>query len=89
MTSNLTLETEQATKEGSILTIETNVIYKINENSLRDIYLKYRPDYEKIFIKPMIESELRNIVSAYEVKYLYNELTRNKIKKYKKKVQMY
>jgi len=81
LTSNLSVETDIATKEGLVLSVQTNAIYKIDEDKSRDIYLKYRTNYESIYIKPLIESGLRNIVSSYEAKDLYNEKTRNEIKK--------
>ncbi len=81
LTSNLSIDTDIATKEGLILSVQTNAIYKVDEDKSRDIYLKYRTNYESIFIKPLIESGLRNIVSSYEAKDLYNEKTRNEIKK--------
>lgn len=81
LTYNFPVEICIATKEGLSLSIQTNTIYKIDEDKSREIYLKYKDDYEKIFIKPLIESGLRNIVSSYEAKDLYNEKTRNEIKK--------
>lgn len=81
LTSNLSVEIDVATKEGLILSVQTNAIYKIDESESRDIYLKYRNGYENIFIKPLIESGLRNIVSSYEAKDLYSEKTRLEIKK--------
>lgn len=80
LTSNLSVEINVATKEGLTLTVQTNTIYKIDKYHSRDIYLKYRNNYEKIFIQPMIESELRNIISSYEAKDLYSEKTRLEIK---------
>jgi len=80
MTSNLPIDINVATKEGLTLNVETNIIYKINQNEAKDIYLKYRYNYENIFIKPLIESKLRNIISFYEAKDLYCENTRNEIK---------
>ncbi len=53
LTSNLSVETDIATKEGLILSVQTNAIYKIDEDKSRDIYLKYRTNYESIFIKPL------------------------------------
>jgi regulator of protease activity HflC (stomatin/prohibitin superfamily) len=81
LTSNLSVEIDVATKEGLNLSVQTNAIYKIDDSYSRDIYLKYRNDYENIFIKPLIESGLRNIVSSYEAKDLYSEKTRLEIKK--------
>ena len=37
-------------------------------------------DYEKILIKPLIESVLRNIMSSYEAKALYSDITRDEIR---------
>ena len=81
LTSNLSVEIDVATKEGLNLSVQTNAIYKIDELYSREIYLKFREDYESIFIKPLIESGLRNIVSSYEAKDLYSEKTRIEIKK--------
>lgn len=81
LTSNLSVEIDIATKEGLILSVQINTIYRIDENNSRDIYLKYKTNYENIFIKPLIESGLRNIISSYEAKDLYNEKTRIEIKK--------
>ncbi len=80
LTSNLSVDIDIATKEGLNLSVQTNVIYKIDKNKSRDIYLKYRTNYENIFIKPIIESALRNTISSYEAKDLYNEKTRSEIK---------
>lgn len=80
LTSNLSSEIDVATKEGLSLNVETNIMYKINEDKPREIYLKYLFAYETIYIKPLIESRLRNIISSYEAKDLYSENTRNEIK---------
>lgn len=80
-TSNLSVQIDVATKEGLTLSVQTNAIYEIDELQSRDIYLKYRNKYENIFIKPLIESGLRNIISSYEAKDLYSEKTRLEIKK--------
>jgi len=81
LTSNLCIQIDVTTKEGLSLSIDTNTIYKLDELTAREIYMKYRYNYESIFIKPLIESKLRNIISSYEVKDLYCEKTRIEIKK--------
>ncbi len=81
LTSNLSVEIDIATKEGLNLSVQTNTIYRIDEDKSREIYLKYTTNYENIFIKPLIESGLRNIISSYEAKDLYNEKTRIEIKR--------
>jgi regulator of protease activity HflC (stomatin/prohibitin superfamily) len=80
LTSNLPITINVTTKEGLTLLLETNTIYTIDESSSREIYMKYRNDYDSILIKPLIESSLRNIISSYEVKDLYCEKTRTEIK---------
>ena len=90
LTSNLSVEIDVATKEGLNLSVQINTIYKIDELHSREIYLKYINRYEGIFIKPLIESGLRNIISSYEAKDLYSEKTRIEIKKkWTLKLQMF
>lgn len=80
LTNNLTSDIDVATKEGLSLSVQTNTIYKLDEGKTLQIYMKFRHRYEEIFIKPLIESKLRNIMSSYEAKDLYSETTRIEIK---------
>lgn len=80
LTNNLTSDIDVATKEGLSLSVQTNTIYKLDECKTLQIYMKFRHGYEDIFIKPLIESKLRNIMSSYEAKDLYSETTRLEIK---------
>ena len=80
LTTNLSLDIDVATKEGLSLSVQTNLIYKLDEDKTLPIYLKFKKDYDNIFIKPIIESKLRNLISSYEAKDLYNESTRLEIK---------
>jgi prohibitin 1 len=70
---------EVSSNEGLSLTVEVDTIYGISEKEARDVYLKFRFNYEKILIQPLIESILRNIMANYETKALYSEKTRNEI----------
>ena len=80
LTDNLALDINIATKEGLSLSVQTNTIYKLDEDKTLSIYLKYKKNYGDIFIKPLIESSLRNLMSSYEAKDLYSESTRMEIK---------
>lgn len=81
LTNNFATDIEVATNEGLSLSVQINTIYKLNENNIRDVYLKYRHNYEEILVKPLIESTLRNIMSSYEAKALYSDKTRDEIRK--------
>lgn len=81
LTNNFSSDIDVASNEGLALSVQTNTIYKIDEDKARDIYLKFRYDYEEILIKPLIESVLRNIMSSYEAKALYSDKTREEIKR--------
>jgi len=80
LTTNLCLDIDVATKEGLNLSVQTNLIYRLDEDKTLPIYLKFKKNYDDIFIKPIIESKLRNLISSYEAKDLYNESTRLEIK---------
>jgi prohibitin 1 len=79
LVNNFSSEISVATNEGLTLCVEINTIYKINENQARNVYLEFRYGYEKILIKPLIESILRNIMASYEAKSLYSDKTREEI----------
>lgn len=81
LTNNFATDVDVATNEGLSLSVQVNTIYKLNENNIRDVYLKYRHAYEEILVKPLIESTLRNIMSSYEAKALYSDKTREEIKR--------
>lgn len=80
LTNNLTLDIDVSTKEGLSLTVQINTIYNLDQDKSLQIYMTFRHEYENIFIKPLIESKLRDIMSAYEAKDLYSEATRLEIK---------
>jgi regulator of protease activity HflC (stomatin/prohibitin superfamily) len=80
LSNNITLDIDVATKEGLNLSVQTNTIYKLDEDKTLQVFMKFRNNYENIFIKPQIESKLRNIMSSYEAKDLYSEITRLEIK---------
>lgn len=81
LTNNFATSIDVATNEGLTLSVQINTIYKLDEDNARNVYLKFRYEYEDILIKPLIESTLRNIMSCYEAKALYSDKTREEIKK--------
>jgi prohibitin 1 len=85
LTNNFSSEIEVSSNEGLSLTVQVDTIYAICENDARDVYLKFRFNYEKILIKPLIESILRNIMANYETKALYSEKTRHEIQEQMRK----
>lgn len=81
LTNNFSSDIDVASNEGLSLSVQINTIYRMDEDQARDIYLKFRTDYEAILIRPLIESVLRTIMSSYEAKALYSDKTRDEIKK--------
>jgi prohibitin 1 len=79
LTTNFSSEIDVASSEGLSLSVQIDTIYKIDGDSARDVYLKFGFMYEKILVKPMIESILRNIMASYEAKALYSDKTRHEI----------
>lgn len=69
-----------ASNEGLALTVKVDVIYKLNSERTRDVYLSFKHNYKYILIEPVVQSVLRNVMAGYEAKALYKDSTRNTIK---------
>lgn len=68
-----------ASSEGLSIGVGTNVIYRVNRQNARDVYLNYRHDYEKKLFEPLVKSALREIMTGYQAKDLYSNKTRDSI----------
>ena len=81
LTTNYQSDIKINTKEGLDIGVGVNAIYKINPENSRDVYLKYRHNYEQVLIRPLIRSTLRKVMTKYEAKDLYSDDARSEIKK--------
>ena len=68
-----------STSEGLELTISVEIIYSQHKDKAKDIYLKYKDESEKILFDTIIRTSLRRIMTRYQAKDLYNEMTRQAI----------
>jgi prohibitin 1 len=80
LTNKITSHIDVSSNEGLSLSIQIDLIYNLNYELTRDIYLDFRSEYEDIFMKPLIQAALRDIISGYEAKALYSDKTRDEIK---------
>jgi regulator of protease activity HflC (stomatin/prohibitin superfamily) len=60
------------TKEGLAITLEVAMLYHINVDNVRNLYLKVGTEYEQVYIKPELESEVRQVTSNHGYQALYN-----------------
>lgn len=67
------------TKEGLELSISIDVLNNINSDLARDLYIKYRGKGDEILVDPTIKSTVRDVISKYEAKALYNDVYRTEI----------
>ena len=68
------------TKEGLTVMLDTAILYHIDPQGARDIFLQLGPRFEQIIIKPALFSAVRGLTSEYEAKALYTS-GRNEIQK--------
>ena len=73
--------TKGVTNEGLYVDLSINTIYHIDYNRARDVYLKYKDNYVEIIVRPLIQSTIKTIISEYEAKALYNDISRQEIQK--------
>lgn len=73
-------ELSVTSKEGLKIDIHVNVVYRLPASTSRDIYVNTGINYTNILLVPQIKSSIRNIVSDYEAKDLYNMQARLEIK---------
>jgi len=59
------------TSEGLTVDLDVAILYHIDPNGVRDIFLSLGPNYETVVIKPELSSAVRGLTSGYEAKALY------------------
>ncbi|MBF0490460.1 MAG: prohibitin family protein, partial [Candidatus Omnitrophica bacterium] len=65
--------------EGLISSLDVSVLYNISKEKAVFVRKTIGPDYVEIVLEPYVREAIRNIVSGYEVKALFNEQGRKEI----------
>lgn len=68
------------TKEGLTVELDTAILYHIEPQGARDIFLQLGPNFESLIIRPALFSAVRGLTSEYEAKALYTS-GRNEIQR--------
>lgn len=68
------------TREGLTVKLDTAILYHIDEDGARNIFLQLGPAYEELNVKPALFSAVRGLTSEYEAKALYTS-GRNEIQR--------
>ena len=74
--SNITV----ASNEGLSIGVGTNVIYRVRRDSAHNIYTTYFHNYVEKELEPLIKSSIREIMTGFQAKDLYNIKTRDSIR---------
>mmetsp|Transcript_68352 Transcript_68352/g.142477 ORF Transcript_68352/g.142477 Transcript_68352/m.142477 type:complete len:273 (+) Transcript_68352:135-953(+) len=61
------------TKEGLTVQLDVSVLFHIEPDRARDIYLELGSDYAEVFIQPHLSSLVRGLTSEQDAKALYTE----------------
>ena len=66
--------------EGLEIKVDIDVVHRLDVETAKDTYINVGLDYDKILLIPQINSCVRNAISGYYAKDLYNDKTRVEIK---------
>merc|ERR1712224_482601 len=78
-TNLLNQENFVPTKEGLTVELDTSVLYRINPDSAKDIFVRIGKDYENRVVVPEVSSSVRGLTSESDAKALYSGNGRNVI----------
>ena len=75
-------ETESlvSSNEGLEIGAKIDIVYRLNQEKARDVYVNAGLAYESILLLPQVKSSIRDTISGYDAKALYNDETRAEIK---------
>lgn len=63
--------TETPSNEGLIVGLETSFWYRLNPNTVPELYKKVGTDYREVIIEPLVRSAIRSATATQTVKALY------------------
>merc|ERR1719198_1080348 len=76
------------TKEGLTVDLDVAVLFRIDPNRARDIYLKLGQDFVTVIIQPELSSAVRGLTSEADAKALYTSGRSEMQKKLKSEMQV-
>lgn len=65
--------------EGLISTLDVSVLYNVPRDNVTAVRKKIGRSYRETVVEPYIRESIRNVISGYNVKALYNEQSRKEI----------
>ena len=66
--------------EGLEVDAEIDIVYRLQKEKAKEIFINVGPNYENVLLDPQIKSIIRDTISGYDAKALYDEKTRMEIK---------
>jgi regulator of protease activity HflC (stomatin/prohibitin superfamily) len=73
-------EVSVSSNEGLGIEVSIDVVNRLDKEVAKDIYINTGVDYEKVLLNPQINSCVREIISGYNAKDLYNDKARMEVK---------
>ena len=69
-----------SSNEGLEIKVDVDVVHRLDRNSAKDIYVNVGTNYTNVLLIPQLNSCIRNAVSGFNAKDLYNDKSRIEIK---------
>ena len=66
--------------EGLDIGADIDVVYRLEQKHAKDVYLGVGKNYDEIILIPQLRSIIRNVISGYEAKALYDDKIRTEIR---------
>jgi regulator of protease activity HflC (stomatin/prohibitin superfamily) len=76
----LNYESQVSSNEGLEIKVEVNIVYRLDHELAQDTYKTTGYNYENIMITPQVNACVRDAISGYNAKDLYNDKTRVEIR---------